>query len=82
MQLLSPDDPKKEELCKRMIDTIARIDPYGARLSLYRAIALRELSMCPGQDRNSLLFKAVQALRYEPPDSASGLLAKVIIAEV
>ncbi|OXU18589.1 hypothetical protein TSAR_001821 [Trichomalopsis sarcophagae] len=82
MQLLPADDPKKAELCQRMIDTIALVDPYGARLSLYRAIALRELSMCPGQDRNELLFKAIQALRYEPPHSASGLLAKVILAEI
>lgn len=81
MQLLPPDDPKKEELCKRMIDTIALIDPYGTRLALYHAIALRELSMCPGQDRQGLLLKAVQALRYEPSDSPSGLLAKVILAE-
>lgn len=81
MQMLPPEDPKKEELCKRLIDTIERVDPYGARLSLYHAIALRELAKCPDQDKKSLLSKAMRLLGYEPPNSAGDKLATIILAD-
>ncbi|XP_043260854.1 SET domain-containing protein SmydA-8-like isoform X2 [Colletes gigas] len=69
IQLLSENNPKKPELCKRIIGITKVLDPYGARLSLYTAVALRELSTCPGEDEKSLLSKAISLLQFEPPNS-------------
>lgn len=69
IQLLVPTDPRKRELCKRIIDTTGILDPYGARLPLYTAVALRELSNCPGEDTKALLSRAVSLLITEPPNS-------------
>lgn len=82
MQLLPPEDEKKIELCKRMIDTMAIIDPYNARLPLYHAIALRELSKCPNQDKKSLLTKAIGLLKYEPINSPGEQYLKIILSEI
>ncbi|KZC11057.1 Protein msta, isoform B [Dufourea novaeangliae] len=69
IQLLARSDPKKRELCKRIIETTKILDPYGIRLSLYTAVTLRELSNCPGEDRQSLLCDAISLLQSEPPNS-------------
>ncbi|CAL7933797.1 unnamed protein product [Xylocopa violacea] len=69
IQLLSADDPKKPELCKRIIQTTQTLDPSGARLALYTAVALRELSTCPGEDKKGLLSEAISLLQYEPQSS-------------
>ena len=82
LQMLPDDNPKKLELCKRVIDTIALIDPYGSRLAIHQAIALHVLSTYPGQDKHDLSLKAIQLLRYEPPGSAGDLLSRVILAGV
>ncbi|XP_011494674.1 PREDICTED: protein msta, isoform B-like [Ceratosolen solmsi marchali] len=81
IQLLSKDDPQKVELCQRMLDTIAIVDPHKTRLTLYHAIALRELSMCPHQDKNDLLIRAMEVLQYEPVNSPGEILANIIFSE-
>ncbi|XP_014208289.1 protein msta-like [Copidosoma floridanum] len=82
LQMLEPDDPKKAELCQRMIDLFEIVDPYGARLAIYQVIALRELSLCPDQDRKALLTRAMEILRYEPPKSPGAVLSNIILQEV
>ncbi|XP_076636714.1 SET and MYND domain containing, arthropod-specific, member 5 isoform X2 [Colletes latitarsis] len=69
IQVLSPKNPKKPELCKRIIKVTEILDPYGARLALYTATALWKLSKCPGEDEKSLLLKAISLLQYEPRNS-------------
>lgn len=82
LQMLKPENKKKVELCQRMLDTFAIVDPYGSRLPLYYVIVLRELASCPGQDKKALLTKAMDILRYEPPKSAGDLLSKIISSEL
>ena len=69
MQLLPSENPQKSELCKRIIETTSILDPHGARLPLYTAVALRELASCPGQDRSALLERASNLLKFEPANS-------------
>lgn len=82
IQLMPADNPKKSELCKRIIETTETLDPYGARLALYTAVALRELSTCPGEDRKHLLSKALSLLQYEPQYSAGEKLRILIESEL
>ncbi|XP_076651495.1 SET and MYND domain containing, arthropod-specific, member 5 [Halictus rubicundus] len=82
IQLLARSDPRKIELCKRIIETTKILDPYGARLSLYTAVTLRELSNCPGQDRESLSLEAISLLQSEPPNSPGEKLRILIEAEM
>lgn len=76
------DNPKKLELCKRIIETTEILDPYGTRLALYTAVTLRELSTCPGEDRKYLLSKALSLLQYEPQYSAGEKLRILIESEL
>lgn len=69
IQMLGRSDPQKALLCKRVIETTKTLDPYGARLAVYTAVALRELANCPGEDRKALLQEAVALLANEPLDS-------------
>lgn len=80
IQLLAPSDPQKARLCKLIIETTSRLDPYGARVPLYTAVALRELSNCPGQDRKALLTQASGLLRNEPSGSTGEKLKRLIDA--
>lgn len=85
LQLLSRDDPLKAELCKRVIEVTRIVDPYGCRLALYTAIALRELATCSQikkEERQQYLMRAIALLESEPPDSAGQKLLKLIQAEV
>ena len=82
IQLLSPKDPQKSEICNRIIATSFIVDPYGVRLSLYTAIAFRELASCPGEDRKSLLLKAILLLKSEPPGSFGEKMLKLIESEI
>ncbi|CAD1474990.1 unnamed protein product, partial [Heterotrigona itama] len=81
IQLLPADNPKKAELCKRIIETTKTLDPYGTRLALYTAVALRELSTCSGEDRKRLLSEAILLLQYEPENSSGGKLRILIESE-
>ncbi|NP_001229486.1 uncharacterized protein LOC724300 isoform X1 [Apis mellifera] len=82
IQLMPADNPKKLELCKRIIETTETLDPYGTRLALYTAVTLRELSTCPGEDRKHLLSKALSLLQYEPQYSAGEKLRILIESEL
>lgn len=82
IQLLPANNPKKPELCKRIIETIKTLDPYGARLALYTAVTLRELSTCPGEDEESLLSEAVSLLQFEPPKSPGEKLRNLMEAQL
>lgn len=82
MQMLSPEDPKKAEICQRIINAIAIVDPHNSRIPLYKAIALRELAKCPGHEKTALLTSAVDALKYEPPNSPGDKFAKILISEI
>ncbi|EFN78851.1 SET domain-containing protein SmydA-8 [Harpegnathos saltator] len=78
IQLLSPSDPRKSDLCKRIMDTVTRLDPHGARLALYTAVTLRELAICPGEDRLAHLSRAASLLQWEPPNSPGEKLLRLI----
>jgi hypothetical protein len=65
-----------------MLDTIAIVDPYNTRLTIYHAISLRELSMCPNQDKNALLLKAIEVLKYEPENSSGDILSNIMLYEI
>ncbi|XP_017758947.1 PREDICTED: protein msta-like [Eufriesea mexicana] len=82
IQLLPADDPKKSELCKRIIETVKILDPYGVRLALYTVVALRELSTCLGEDRKRLLLEAISLLQYEPKNSPGEKLRRLIETEL
>ncbi|XP_017892836.1 SET domain-containing protein SmydA-8-like [Ceratina calcarata] len=82
IQLLPGDDPRKSELCKHIVKTTKTLDPYGVRLALYTAVALRELSTCPGEDRRRLLSEAVTLLSQEPKESAGEKLRILIESEL
>ncbi|XP_011636202.1 protein msta-like [Pogonomyrmex barbatus] len=82
MQLLPATDPRKLELCKRVMDTVSRLDPYGARLALYTAVTLRELATCPGEDRRAHLVKAASLLKAEPTNSPGEKLRRLIEVEL
>lgn len=82
MQLLPASDPRKSELCKRVMDTVSRLDPYGARLALYTAVTLRELATCPGEDKRAHLTKAATLLKAEPPNSPGERLRRLIEVEL
>ncbi|XP_051172680.1 SET domain-containing protein SmydA-8-like [Leptopilina boulardi] len=82
IQLMPSDDPQKAEICKRIISTTSIVDPYGTRLTLYTAIALRELASCPGEQRQSLLTKAASLLESEPPRSPGEKLLRLIQSEL
>ncbi|XP_076235634.1 SET and MYND domain containing, arthropod-specific, member 5 isoform X2 [Calliopsis andreniformis] len=82
IQLLPDNDTRKPELCKRIIETTKALDPYGARLVLYTAVALRELSTCPGEDKKSLLSEAMSLLQFEPPSSPGEKLRSLIESEL
>ncbi|XP_053973196.1 SET domain-containing protein SmydA-8-like [Hylaeus volcanicus] len=82
IQMLPANDPKKPELCKRIIETTKLLDPYGARLALYTAVALRELSTCPGEDEKRLLSDAASLLQFEPPNSPGEKLKDLIQTEL
>ncbi|XP_015595619.1 protein msta [Cephus cinctus] len=78
IQLLSPEDPRKSELCKRIINTTSIIDPHGVRLGLYTAVALRELATCPGENKTDLLVKAIRLLYNEPANSPGQKLSSLM----
>ncbi|KOC62816.1 Protein msta, isoform B [Habropoda laboriosa] len=82
IQLLPGKDPRKPELCKRILQTTKTLDPYGVRLVLYTAVALRELSTCPGEDRRALLSEALSLMQYEPEDSPGGKLKVLMESEL
>ncbi|XP_015178450.1 PREDICTED: protein msta, isoform B-like isoform X1 [Polistes dominula] len=82
IQLLPSRDPLKLELCKLIMNTVAAIDPYYARLTLYAAITLRELAYCPGQDKKAHLSKAATLLMSEPPKSPGAKLLRLINSEL
>ncbi|XP_060817403.1 SET domain-containing protein SmydA-8-like [Bombus pascuorum] len=82
IQLLPASDPKKPELCKRIIETTKTLDPYGARLALYTAVALRELSTCPGENREGLLLEAISLLQFEPENSPGEKLRSLMESEL
>ncbi|XP_023316934.1 protein msta-like [Trichogramma pretiosum] len=82
LQMLDPADPKKLELCERLLQTFDKVDPHGARLGVYYAIALRELATCPGQDKSQLLRRAIHYLRYEPKGTSGYVLREVCEADV
>lgn len=82
IQLLAPSDPTKSDLCKRILDTVTRLDPYGARLGLYTAVTLRELASCPGENRRAHLSRAASLLQAEPPNSPGEKLLRLIQAEL
>lgn len=82
IQLLPANDPRKAELCKHIIEVTKLLDPYGARVALYTAVALRELSVCPGEDKKGLLEEALSLLQYEPEDSTGNKLRSLIKSEL
>ena len=82
VQLLPANDPKKPELCKRIIETTRTLDPHGARLALYTAVVLRELSTCPGEDEKRLLSEALTLLKFEPPNSSGEKFRNLIETEL
>lgn len=82
IQLLPPDDPQKLDLCRIIMNTIAAVDPYDARLPLYTAITLRELSSCPGEDKRAHLSKAASLLASEPINSPGEKLLRLIQSEL
>lgn len=82
IQLLPADDPTKSELCKRIIETVRILDPYGVRLALYTAVALRELSTCLGEDKEHLMSEAISLLQYEPKNSPGEKLRMLIETEL
>lgn len=82
IQLLSPNDPRKSDLCKRIMDVVTRLDPHGVRLSLYTAVTLHELATCIGEDRPAHLSKAASLLRTEPQDSPGEKLLRLIEVEL
>ncbi|KAL0106622.1 hypothetical protein PUN28_016359 [Cardiocondyla obscurior] len=82
MQLLSAADSRKPELCKRVLDTVNRLDPYGARLPLYTAVTLRELATCPGENNREHLIRAAELLKAEPPKSPGERLRRLIEVEL
>lgn len=82
MQLLPATDPRKSELCKRVMDTVTRLDPYGARLALYTAVTLRELATCPGEDKRAHLARAISLLKAEPPNSPGERFRRLIEVEL
>ncbi|KAG5318785.1 MSTAA protein, partial [Pseudoatta argentina] len=82
IQLLPATDSRKSELCKRIMDTVSRLDPYGARLALYTAVTLRELAMCPGEDKRLHLAKAALLLKAEPPNLPGERLRRLIEVEL
>lgn len=82
IQLLPSNDPQKLELCNLIRNTVAVVDPYGARLTLYAAITLRELADCPGQDKKEHLSKAMALLMPEPAKSPGAKLLRLIKSEL
>lgn len=82
IQLLSMTDPRKSELCKRIMETVSRLDPHGARLALYAAVTLRELAICPGEDKRAHLARATSLLKAEPPNSPGERLRRLIEVEL
>ncbi|XP_043272143.1 SET domain-containing protein SmydA-8-like isoform X2 [Venturia canescens] len=82
MQLLSPEDPKKAQICRQIIETTSILDPYGIRLCLYTAVALRELASCPGQDRKALLERARSLLSHEPPNTPGQEVLRLVQNEL
>ncbi|XP_011863155.1 PREDICTED: protein msta, isoform B-like isoform X2 [Vollenhovia emeryi] len=82
MQLLPATDPRKPELCKRVMDTVNRLDPHGARLALYTAVTLRELATCPGEDKRAHLARAASLLKAEPPNSPGERLRRLVQVEL
>ncbi|XP_024886938.1 protein msta-like [Temnothorax curvispinosus] len=82
MQLLPATDPRKSELCKHVMDTVSRLDPYGARLALYTAVTLRELATCPGENKRAHLARAASLLKAEPPNSPGERLLRLIEVEL
>ncbi|XP_015114975.1 SET domain-containing protein SmydA-8 [Diachasma alloeum] len=82
IQLLPSEDPKKIEICRRILETTSILDPHGGRLALYTAVALRELSSCPGEDATAHLTRAIELLRHEPAGSPGDNLKKLIESEL
>ncbi|XP_034941953.1 SET domain-containing protein SmydA-8-like [Chelonus insularis] len=82
IQLQSPDNMKKRELCERILQTTSVLDPYGARLALYTAVALREFASCPGEERKLHLERAIDLLKHEPHQSPGDQLKRLIQAEL
>lgn len=82
IQLQSPDNPQKRELCVRILETTSILDPYGTRLCLYTAVALRELAGCPGEDRQLNLKRAIELLKHEPAQSPGEKFKKLIETEL
>ncbi|KAH0561579.1 SET domain-containing protein SmydA-8-like [Cotesia glomerata] len=82
IQLQSSDNPQKRELCLRILETTSILDPYGTRLGLYTAVALRELASCPGEDRRLNLERAIQLLEHEPAGSPGEKFKKLIETEL
>ncbi|XP_057320206.1 SET domain-containing protein SmydA-8-like [Microplitis mediator] len=82
IQLQSPDNPQKRELCVRILETTSILDPYGTRLCLYTAVALRELAGCPGEDRQLNLERAIELLKHEPAQSPGEKFRKLIETEL
>lgn len=82
LQLLPPEDPKKVEMCKRILETTSLLDPFGGRLGLYTAVALRELSSCPGEEKVVHLGRAIELLKYEPAGTSGENLRKLMESEL
>ncbi|CAK9805253.1 SET domain-containing protein SmydA-8, isoform A [Anthophora quadrimaculata] len=78
IQLMLDNDPKKSELCKRIIKITKTLDPYNVRLALYTAVTLRELAGCPGEDRRSLLSEAISLLQHEPEETPGQRLKELM----
>lgn len=64
------------------MNTVNRLDPYGARLALYTAVTLRELALCPGENKQVHLARAASLLKTEPPNSPGEKLLRLIEAEL
>lgn len=82
MQLLSPEDPQKAKICNQIIETTSILDPYGIRLALYTAVALRELASCPAQNRKELLERARDLLTHEPPNTPGQEVFRLLQSEL
>ncbi|XP_046822399.1 SET domain-containing protein SmydA-8-like [Vespa crabro] len=82
IQLLPSNDRQKFDLCNLIMNTVAVVDPYCERLTLYAAITLRELADCPGQDKKGHLSKAMTLLMSEPAKSPGGKLLRLIKSEL
>jgi hypothetical protein len=38
--------------------------------------------MCPNQDKNALLLKAIEVLKYEPENSSGDILSNIMLYEI